>query len=293
MIRPLETPSLSARAAETKVLRTPTVVIQPIRGLFDLDLMSLYRSWELLYFLTWRDVKVRYKQTVIGIGWAVLQPLITMVIFTALFSGVAKIPSDGVPYPIFAFAALLPWTYFSQAVARSGTSLVNNAGLITKIYFPRLAIPLSAVLSPLVDFGVTFGLLVALMAWYQIVPGWALLTLPFFLLLCATTALAVSLWLSALCVQYRDVGVVIPFLLQVWLYASPVVYPVSVVPEKWRTLYSLNPMAGVIEGFRWSLVGTDSPDFGVIAVSALAVLILLFSGVIYFKHTEQTFADIV
>lgn len=287
------TSSLSGGAALEGALPRPLVVIQPVRSLFDLDLASVYRSWELLYFLTWRDVKVRYKQTAIGIGWAVLQPLITMVIFTALFSGVAKIPSDGVPYPLFALAALLPWTYFTQAVGRSATSLVNNAGLITKVYFPRLAIPLSAVLAPLVDFAVTFALVVVMMAWYGLVPGLAVLTLPLFLLLCATTALAVSLWLSALCVKYRDVGVVIPFLLQVWLYASPVVYPVSVVPEKWRLLYSLNPMAGVIEGFRWSLLGTDSPDFRVIAISALVVVILLFTGVMYFKHTEQTFADIV
>ena len=187
----------------------------------------------------------------------------------------------------------MPWTYFTQAVGRSGTSLVNNAGLITKVYFPRLAIPLSGVLSPLVDFAVAFGLLAGLMAWYGIVPGSAVITLPLFLLLGVATALAVSLWLSALCVKYRDVGVIIPFLLQIWLYASPVVYPTSVVPEKWRLLYSLNPMAGVIEGFRWSLLGTDSPDFSVIAVSSLAVLILLFSGLLYFKHTEQTFADIV
>jgi lipopolysaccharide transport system permease protein len=277
----------------TRTELPPTVVIQPMRSPFDLDLVALYRSWELIYFLTWRDVKVRYKQTAIGLGWAVLQPVVTMLIFTALFSRIAEMPSDGVPYPIFAFAALLPWTYFSQAVGRSGTSLVNNAGLVTKVYFPRLAIPISAVISPLVDFAVAFGLLFVMMAWYGIAPGRSVLALPVFLLLCVATALAVSLWLSALCVKYRDVGVVIPFLLQVWLYASPVVYPVSMVPARWRVLYSLNPMAGVIEGFRWSLIGTGSPDFTVMGASAVVVLILLVGGTIYFKQMEQTFADVV
>ena len=271
----------------------PSVVIQPARHLFDLDLLSLYRSWELLYFLTWRDVKVRYKQTAIGIGWAVLQPLITMLIFTLLFGRLGNVPSDGVPYAVFAFAALLPWTYFAQAVGRSGTSLVNSAGLITKVYFPRLAIPISAVVSPLVDFAVSCLLLVVLMAWYRIVPGPALLALPVFLLLAVGTALAVSLWLSALCVKYRDVGVVLPFLLQVWMFASPVAYPVSVVPANWRLAYGLNPMAGVIEGFRWSLLGTQTPDFGVMALSAGMVLVMLVGGLIYFKQTELTFADVV
>jgi lipopolysaccharide transport system permease protein len=274
-------------------MQAPTVVIRPTRSPFDLDLMSLYRSWELIYFLTWRDVKVRYKQTVIGVGWAVLQPLITMLIFTALFSKVADIPSDGVPYPMFAFAGLLPWTYFAQAVGRGATSLVSNAGLVTKVYFPRLAIPISAVIAPLVDFGVTCSLLLVMMAYYRITPGLAVVTLPLFLLMSVATALAVSLWLSALCVKYRDVSVVIPFLVQVWLYASPVAYPISVVPERFRLLYSLNPMAGVIEGVRWSLLGTASPDFMVMGISLVMVVVLLISGTIYFNQTEQTFADIV
>ena len=290
------TMTLSSRShgsSSPELSTKPSVVIQPVRSAFDIELLSLCRSWELLYFLTWRDVKVRYKQTVIGVGWAILQPLITMLIFTALFSRMANISSDGLPYPIFAFAALLPWTYFSQAIGRSGTSLVNNAGLVTKVYFPRLIIPISAVASPLVDFAVAFGLLIAMMAWFRMVPTWSVLALPLFLLLCVTTALAVSLWLSALCVKYRDVGVVIPFLLQVWLYASPVAYPVSLVPARWRIIYSLNPMAGVIEGFRWSLLGTASPDFRVMAVSAFVVLTLLVGGTIYFKQTERTFADVV
>jgi lipopolysaccharide transport system permease protein len=215
-----------------------------------------------------------------------------MLLFTAVFSGMAKIPSDGVPYPIFAYTALLPWTYFAQALARSGNSLVNDSGLITKVYFPRLIIPIAAVLSPLLDFAVAFALLLGLMLWYHIPPTWGLLALPLFLLLCLATALSVSLWLSALCVKYRDVGIVIPFLVQIWMFASPVAYPVSLVPERWRLLYSLNPMAGVIEGFRWALVGTLSPDFRVMAVSAAVVLVLLLTGAAYFRRTEQTFADI-
>jgi lipopolysaccharide transport system permease protein len=280
-------------ASQLTVASPPTVIIRPTRSALDLDLVALYRSWELVYFLTWRDVKVRYKQTVIGVGWAVLQPLITMLIFTALFNKVAGISSEGLPYPLFAFAGLLPWTYFSQAVSRGGTSLVNNAGLVTKIYFPRLAIPLSAVVAPLVDFAATCALLLAMMAYYRVVPGWGLIALPLFLFMSVATALAVSLWLSALCVKYRDVGVIIPFLVQIWMYASPVAYPISVVPERWRLLYGLNPMAGVIEGFRWSLLGTDSPDFTVMGVSMLMVVGLLISGAIYFNRTEQTFADVV
>jgi lipopolysaccharide transport system permease protein len=279
-------PSYTASAA-------PTVVIQPSRGFMDLDLVSLYRSWELVYFLAWRDVKVRYKQTVIGVAWAVLQPLVTVLIFTLLFSRLSGIPSDGLPYPIFAFAALLPWTYFSQAIGRSGSSLVNNAALVTKVYFPRLAIPLAAVFAPIVDFVVTLAMLLVMMAYYRIAPGWALLTLPLFLLMSIATALAVSLWLSALCVKYRDVAVVIPFLLQIWLYVSPIAYPASVVPERWRVLYSLNPMAGVIEGFRWALLGTAMPDLRLVAVSAAVVAALLVGGVIYFRQTELTFADVV
>ena len=271
----------------------PTFVIQPARGLFDLDLISLYKSWELVYFLAWRDVKVRYKQTAIGVAWAVLQPLVTMVIFTLLFGRMGGAPSDGLPYPLFAFTGLLPWTFFSQAVGRSSTSVVNNAGLVTKVYFPRLAIPISAVISPLLDFVVTFALLLGIMAYYRVTPSPALLALPVFVLLCIASALAVSLWLSALCVKYRDVGVVIPFILQVWLYASPVAYAVSMVPERWRFLYSLNPMAGVIEGFRWSLLGTATPNFPLIATSAVLVVLLLLGGAVYFKRTELTFADVV
>ena len=269
-----------------------TVRIRPAGSALDLDLSALWHHGDLLYFLVWRDLKVRYKQMAIGAGWAVIQPVLTMLLFTAVFSGLANIPSNGVPYPIFAYAALLPWTYFSQAVARSGNSLVNNSSLITKVYFPRLIIPISAVLSPLLDFAVAFMLLLGLLVWYRIPPTWAWLALPLFLILCLATALAISLWLAALCVKYRDVGIVIPFLLQIWLFASPVAYPVSMVPAEWRLLYSLNPMSGVIEGFRWALFGTESPDFGVMAVSAAVVLVLLLTGAVFFRRTERTFADL-
>lgn len=282
-----------AGAHRHTVSAAPTVVIEPSRGFMDLDLMSLYRSWELVYFLAWRDIKVRYKQTAIGIAWAVIQPLVTMLIFTLIFSRLSGMPSDGLPYPIFAFAALLPWTCFAHAVGRSGSSLINNSALVTKVYFPRLAIPVAAVFTPIVDFVVTLAMLLGMMAYYRIAPGWAILTLPLFLIMSLATALAVSLWLSALCVKYRDVTVVIPFLLQIWLYVSPIAYPATVIPERWRVLYSLNPMAGVIAGFRWALLGTAIPDLRLVAVSAAAVAALLVGGAIYFRQTELTFADVV
>ena len=273
--------------------RSPTVVIQPRKGLFELELGALWDYRELLYFLVWRNVKVRYKQTVMGAGWVILQPLLTMMIFTVVFSYMAKIPSDGLPYPIFAYTALLPWTYFAQAMGRSGAGLVGNANLISKVYFPRLIIPLAAVVTPAVDFLLSFVILLGLMVWYGIAPTWGVLALPFFLFLALMTALSVGLFLSALNVKYRDVGYVIPFMIQFWMYASPVIYPVSLVPERWRLLYSLNPMVGVIEGFRWAMLGKAHPDFGIIAVSALVVLALLFAGLVYFKHMERTFADII
>jgi lipopolysaccharide transport system permease protein len=216
-----------------------------------------------------------------------------MVIFTVIFGKLAKIPSDGLPYPIFTYTALLPWTYFAQAMGRSGISLVGSAGLIKKVYFPRLIVPISAAVCPLVDFVVAFVILLGMMAWYGIAPGWGVLALPLFLLLALVTALAVGLFLSALNVRYRDVGYVVPFIIQFWMYASPVVYPTSLVPERWRLLYSLNPMVGVIEGFRWALLGKENVDFGVIVVSAIIVVVLLLVGLFCFKRMEQTFSDIV
>jgi lipopolysaccharide transport system permease protein len=271
----------------------PTVEIQPRKGLFHLDLQALWEYRELLYFLIWRDIKVRYKQTVIGAGWAVLQPLMTAMIFTVVFGNFAKIPSDGLPYAVFAYTALLPWTHFSQAVGRSGVSLVGNARLISKVYFPRLIVPISVAMAPLVDFALAFIILLGMMVWFGIAPTWGVLVLPLFLLLTLVTALAVGLWLTALDVRYRDVGHTIPFLIQFWMYASPVAYPVSLVPEKWRLVYSLNPMVGVIEGFRWALLGKESPDYRVVAVSAIMVMALLLGGILYFKQVEQTFADMV
>ena len=281
------------REASTLTEGQPTIVIQPRRGLFDLDLQAVWRYRELLYFLTWRDVKVRYKQTVIGAAWALIQPLLTMIIFTVIFGKFAKIPSDGFPYPIFAYTALLPWHFFSQAITRSGTSLVHSANLISKVYFPRLIVPIAAALGPLVDFAVAFIILLGMMVWFRIAPSWGVLALPFFILLALLTALAVCLFLSALNVKYRDVGHTIPFLVQFWMYASPVAYPVRLVPEKWQLLYSLNPMVGVIEGFRWALLGKSSPDFAVMAVSIMVVMVLLFGGIIYFRQMERTFADVI
>ena len=267
--------------------------IEPSRGWVSIELSELWTYRELLYFLIWRDVKVRYKQTVIGIGWAILQPLLTMVVFTMIFGHFAKIPSDGLPYPVFAFTALLPWNLFAGALNRCTLSLVGSANLITKVYFPRLIVPVSAIISGIIDFAIAFVFLLGLMLWFHIVPTWGAIALPIFLLLTLITALAVGLWLSALDVRYRDVGHAIPFLIQIWMFLSPVAYPLSVVPEKWRLLYSLNPMVGVIEGFRWALLGRESPDFKVIAVSTAVVVALLLSGLVYFKRIERTFADVV
>ena len=274
-------------------LREPVLVIQPSRVWFRLDLAALWQYRELLYFLVWRDVKVRYKQTAIGATWAILQPLMTMIIFTAIFAHFAKIPSDGLPYPIFAYTALLPWIYFASALNRSSGSVVSEAHLISKIYFPRVILPLAGTVSGIIDFAIAFVLLVGMMSWYEIMPTWGLLGLPLFLLLAFATALAVGLWCSALHVRYRDVGLTVPFLTQCWMYASPVAYPVSLVPENWRFFYSLNPMAGVIEGFRWALLGKQVPDFGVMAISAVVVALLLVSGLVFFKHMERTFVDVV
>lgn len=269
------------------------VVIQPRRSVFFLDLHTVWQYRELLYFLVWRDVKVRYRQTLIGAVWVVLQPLITMVVFTIVFSNFARIPSDGLPYPIFAYAALLPWNYFSQATARSGASFVGAANVIGKVYFPRFILPLAAAVAPLIDFVTTFVILLGMMAWFGIWPSRTILTLPPLLLLTLLTALAVGMWLSTLNVKYRDVGQIIPLLLQLWMFASPVVYPVSLVPERWRLIYSLNPMVGVIEGFRWALLGKGSPNFAVIGASAVVVLGILLAGIVYFNYMEQSFADVV
>jgi len=271
----------------------PETVYEPSRGWISLKLGEVWQYRELLYFLTWRDVKIRYKQAALGVGWAILQPLLTMVIFSVIFGGLAKLPSDGIPYPVFSYVALLPWQLFAGSLQRAGTSLVGNANLLTKVYFPRLIIPFSAVGAGLVDFGVSFVVLLGLMLYYGITPTWAILTLPFFVLLALLTALAVGLWLSALNVQYRDVQYAIPFLIQAWMYASPVAYSAGLIPSGiWRIVYGLNPLAGVIQGFRWALVGGTPPD-ELMVVSVVIVIILLISGLFYFRRMEKTFADVV
>ena len=254
---------------------------------------ELWDFRELIYFFVWRDIKIRYKQTAIGAAWAVLQPLLTMLIFSLFFGRLAHIPSEGLPYPIFYYSALLPWMYFAAALQNATNTIVENQRVITKVYFPRLTLPLSSVLSGLVDFGVSFVMFVILMIYYGIRPTAAAIWFPAFILLAVLTALGVGLWLSALNALYRDVRYVLPFLVQFWMFASPVAYPASLVPQKWRWLYGLNPMAGVIEGVRWSLTGHGSAPGRLIFVSTAAVVILLLSGVAYFQKVETTVADVV
>jgi len=271
----------------------PSLLIRPPHGWASIDLKELWAYRELLYFLTWRDVKVRYKQTALGAAWAIIQPVFMMIVFSLFFGRLAKVPSDGVPYPIFTYCALLPWQLFSHALTESSNSLVANERLITKVYFPRLVVPVSAVLGGLVDFAVAFVILLGMMAYYHIVPTVMIVTLPLFLLLAIMTALGVGLWLSALNVQYRDVRYTITFLTQFWLFATPVAYPSSIVPERWRWLYGLNPMAGVVEGFRWALLGKSEGPGPMLAVSVAVVILLLIGGLYYFLRMDQTFADIV
>lgn len=269
------------------------VVIEPSTGWVALKLRELWQYRELIYFLTWRDIQVRYRQTALGIAWAVLQPVLTMLIFSVVFGKLAGLPSDGLPYPVFSFAALLPWQLFSGALTRAGTSLVGSANLLTKVYFPRLIIPISAVAAGLVDFVIAFGVLILLMLYYGIRPGIAILWVPVLVAFSLASALAVGLWLSALNVKYRDVQHLIPFLVMAWMYASPVAYSANMIPEgKWRLLYSLNPMTGVIQGFRWALTGGPPPG-QMILVSGVVVLVLLLGGLFYFRRMERIFADVV
>jgi homopolymeric O-antigen transport system permease protein len=270
-----------------------TFRIEPARGWTAIDLGELWQYRELLYFITWRDVKVRYKQTVLGAAWAIIQPFFLMVVFSLFFGRLAKVPSDGIPYPVFTFCALLPWQLFSHALTESSNSLVASQNLITKVYFPRLVIPIAAVLGGVIDFVIAFVLLLLMMIYYGIVPGWPVLTLPGFLLLSLLTALAVGLWLSALNVKYRDIRYTINFLIQFWLLATPVGYPSSLIPEKYRVIYGLNPMAGVVEGFRWALLGKTEPPGAMLWVSVAVVLLLLLGGLYYFRRMEQEFADVV
>jgi lipopolysaccharide transport system permease protein len=269
-------------------------VIQPSRGWTLADLAELWRYRELLFFLTWRDVKVRYKQTLLGALWAILKPFFTMVIFTIIFGRLAQIPTDDAPAPVFYFAGLIPWVLFQDGITKASTSLVTNRNLVTKVYFPRLAIPLSTVAAPLVDFALAFLFLLAIMAYYAFTPTGAIWALPLFILLALMTAFGAGLWLAALNVAYRDIGYITPFIVQAWLYASPVAYSASLIPEGLGQLaYALNPMAGVVQGFRWAILGVGQPSLPFLAVSAAVSLVLLLSGLWYFRRMERTFADVV
>lgn len=288
-----------AELVNTHDVADDMLVLRPTRGLASLNLKDLWVYRELIYFLTWRDLKVRYKQTMLGAAWAILQPLIQMVVYTLLFSGVAKLSSEGLPYPIFNYAALLPWGLFAKAIADAGRSLVMNRSMITKVYFPRLVIPVASILGGLVDFAIAFAVLIGLIIYYQYSPSAnfdfkftpALLTLPFFILLTMITSLGVSLWLSALNVIYRDVGYVVPFLTQVWFFITPIVYSATEVKGHWQLFYAINPMTGVVEGFRWALFGTPYTHISMLAISSLVSLLVLISGLFYFRSMERTFAD--
>jgi lipopolysaccharide transport system permease protein len=275
--------------------------LRPTKGWSSLNLVDLWRYRELIYFLIWRDIKVRYKQTALGVAWAVLQPFLTMVVFTIFFGKLANMPSDDVPYPIFSYTGLLPWTLFAKGISDAGRAMVSNRSMITKIYFPRMVIPTGAVFSGLVDFAIAFIVLIGMMIYYNYAPRStyhveltaAVLTLPLFILLALVTTLGVGLWLSALNVNYRDVNYILPFLTQIWLFLTPVVYPSSMLSTKWQLVYALNPMAGVVNGFRWALLGIDNNFAITLAISTVVAILLLVSGLFYFRRMERTFADMV
>lgn len=288
--------------SQTSIVARPqdeVIVLRPSRGWTALNLLDLWRYRELIYFLTWRDIKVRYKQTILGAAWAIIQPVMTMVVFTILFGKLAKVPTDNIPYPIFAYTALLPWGLFTKALSDTGRSMIQNRSMITKVYFPRLVIPLASVLSGVVDFAIAFVVLIGMIIFYNVAPGSTfhvaintkILLLPFFLLLAIITALGVGLWLSALNVIYRDINYILPFITQFWLFITPIAYPSSMIPERWRLIYALNPMTGVVEGFRWALLQSGSAPGLMLAVSGSISLIALVSGLFYFRRMERTFAD--
>jgi lipopolysaccharide transport system permease protein len=271
----------------------PTLRIEPARGIGSLGLKELWAYKELVYFFAWRDIKVRYKQTVLGAGWAIVQPLATMIVFSVFFGRLAKVGSDGVPYPVFSYAALVPWMFFSNGLAQGANSLVGNANLLTKVYFPRLALPISSLATCVVDFLLSFLGLVGLMMVFGIEPSSRLLFLPAFALLALVTLFGVSLWLAAINVEYRDVRQLVPFLTQFWMFATPIVYSSSIVPEQWRVIYGLNPMVGVVEGFRWALLGINTAPGPMVMASSAVALLVLVSGLYYFRRMERTFADVV
>jgi lipopolysaccharide transport system permease protein len=271
----------------------PVTEIRSGDGIFALELDSVWEYRELLFFLVWREIKIRYKQAGLGIAWAIIQPVLAVLIFTVVFGNFARMPSEGLPYPVFALAAVLPWTYFAEALRRSATGLVGDADLVRKIYFPRLVIPLAGVTSPLIDLLFGLIILIALMVWHRIVPTWSLLLLPFWLMLTMALALAIGLWLAPVNVRYRDIMHTLPFVIQVWMYATPIVYPLSMVPARWQALYSVNPMVGIIEGFRWSLLGIGRPDTMAIGISMLVISVVLFGGLLFFRRAERLFADVI
>lgn len=279
--------------AALPLVQDAVVEIAPRRGWAPIQAREIWAFRELLMFLVWRDVKVRYKQTALGAAWAVIQPLMTMVVFSVFFGRLAKMPSDGVPYPLFSFAALVPWTFFAGGLTQSANSLVGSANLIKKVYFPRLIVPAATVLAEAMDFCIAFAVLLLLMLLYGVTPTANIVYLPGFVLLAVTTSLAVGLWLSALNVEFRDIRHMVPFITQFWLFATPIAYPSSLLSEPWRTVYGINPMVGVVEGFRWALLASPRPPLGMLAISALVSSTLLFGGVCYFRRMERTFADVV
>jgi lipopolysaccharide transport system permease protein len=284
---------MTATAPVVRRHARPSIDIRPPRGWAKVDLAELWRARELLYVLVMREVKIRYKQAAIGVGWAIIQPVLAVLIFSVIFGHFAKMPTGGVPYVVFAFCAVLPWTYFSEAVRRSSMGLVSDSELIRKVYFPRLIMPLAMVVAPLVDFMAGLVVLLILLAIYGIAPTPYIILLPLFMLVAVALALSIGLWLGPLSVRFRDVMHTLPFLIQVWLYASPVAYPSSIVPERWRLLYSLNPMVGVIEGFRWALLGSSHPDLRAMAVSGVVIAVSLTLGILYFRKMERSFADVI
>ena len=272
---------------------TPTIIIRPSTGWTALNLRDLWVYRELVFFMIWRDLKVRYKQTLLGATWAIIQPVMTMLVFNFLFTKVAKVPTEGIPYPIFSFTALLPWGLFTTALNTASRSLTANTSMVSKVYFPRLVLPIASVLAGLVDFAIAFVLLIGMMVYYRITPTLAIWTLPLFMLLAIITALGVALWLSAINVKYRDVNYALPFLTNFWLFITPVAYSANVISQKWQLVYSLNPMAGVVNGFRWALLGAKTVLGPALAVSVGISLIVLISGLFYFRNMERTFADLI
>jgi lipopolysaccharide transport system permease protein len=280
-------------SAANVILESPRIRLKPSKGWRAVNLKELWQFRELLYFLSWRDIKVRYKQTALGASWAIIQPFMTMVVFSVFFGKLANMPSDGIPYPIFAYAALVPWTFFANGITQSSNSLVQSANLLKKVYFPRLIVPISSVLSGIVDFLFSFIVLIALMLYYGYVPTVHIFWLPLFILLAFATSLGVGVWLSAINVQFRDVRYTVPFVTQFWLFATPIAYPSSLLSEPWRTLYGVNPMVGVVEGFRWALLGSQPSSVSMIVLSACVTCIFLVAGVYYFRRMERGFSDVV